>query len=113
MSRKIYVYADWVCVEEPCLIGTLFIDSIRGKESIAFAYDKTWLESPNAISLDPELHHFEGFQYPSDNKRSNFGLFLNSSPDRWGRMLMQRREAQNARRTGKPHRNLMDSDYLL
>ncbi|MEK0426387.1 MAG: hypothetical protein RJB11_2478 [Planctomycetota bacterium] len=113
MSRKIYVYADWVWVEEPCLIGTLFIDSIRGKESIAFAYDKTWLESPNAILLDPELHHFEGFQYPSDNKRSNFGLFLDSSPDRWGRMLMQRREAQNARRTGKPHKNLMDSDYLL
>jgi serine/threonine-protein kinase HipA len=113
MSRTVLLYAHWEWLETPLLIGSLQVGSIRGKESVAFAYEKNWLESTDAILLDPELEHFEGFQYPSDSKRLNFGLFLDSSPDRWGRMLMQRREAQQARREGRAEKHLMDSDYLL
>ncbi|MGB3222768.1 MAG: HipA domain-containing protein, partial [Desulforhopalus sp.] len=43
----------------------------------------------------------------------NFGLFLDSSPDRWGRVLMQRREAQQARAEERNVRPLLESDYLL
>ena len=46
-------------------------------------------------------------------RESNFGLFLDSSPDRWGRFLMQRREAVLAKGVGRTRRTLTASDYLL
>jgi serine/threonine-protein kinase HipA len=55
---------------------------------------------------------YRGPQYP-DVGRENFGVFLDSSPDRWGRVLMQRREAQLARSEGREERRLLESDYLL
>jgi len=33
----------------------------------------------------------EEMSHDTDQERNNVGLFLDSSPDRWGRMLMQRR----------------------
>ena len=62
--------------------------------------------------LDPDIQFFSGPQYISDEK-PNFGLFLDSSPDRWGRMLMNRREAVLSRETATRPATLMESDYLL
>lgn len=45
--------------------------------------------------------------------QENFDLFLDSAPDRWGRFLMNRREAQLAREENRPERKLLGSDYLL
>jgi serine/threonine-protein kinase HipA len=45
--------------------------------------------------------------------KENFGLFLDSAPDRWGRVLMRRREAHQAREERRPERRLLESDYLL
>jgi serine/threonine-protein kinase HipA len=56
--------------------------------------------------------YFAGPQYPVDEK-TNFGLFTDSSPDRWGRVLMQRREALLARQEERRARALMESDYLM
>ncbi|MDY0289880.1 MAG: hypothetical protein RBR15_13725 [Sphaerochaeta sp.] len=53
-----------------------------------------------------------GRQYPNPS-RNTFGLFLDSSPDRWGRTLMQRRQSIVAKATGKKQRPLTESDYLL
>ena len=44
--------------------------------------------------------------------RENFGIFLDSSPDRWGPVL-DRRRLQLAREEGRKERNLLESDYLL
>ena len=68
-------------------------------------------ESPT-LALDPSLQHFRGPQYP-DAERPNFGLFLDSSPDRWGRVLMDRQEAVVARKAGRPPRPLLGVDDLL
>jgi hypothetical protein len=38
---------------------------------------------------------------------------LDSSRDRWGRVLLQRREAQRARTEKRRERTLVESDYLL
>jgi serine/threonine-protein kinase HipA len=54
----------------------------------------------------------EGHQYPSAD-RSNFGIFTDSSPDRWGRVLMQRRENARARNEGVRPRTLTEWDFLL
>jgi serine/threonine-protein kinase HipA len=64
------------------------------------------------LILDPDLGLYSGPQYSRDDK-PNFGLFLDSSPDRWGRMLMERREALVTRQEGQRPRTLMESDYLL
>ncbi len=89
--RQVRVYADWVGMSGPCLMGHLSMDRVRGKEIFSFEYDDAWLSGGLAQQLDPELQLFAGKQYLRD-ARQNFGIFLDSSPDRWGRMLMRRRE---------------------
>ena len=111
-SKIIYVYADWLGLNGPSLIGILRAESIRGNEVFSFEYDDTWLNSNQFFVLDPDLNYYSGPQYLPDDK-SNFDVFLDSSPDRWGRVLMRRREALLARMENRPQKNLMQSDYLL
>ena len=110
--KKILVYADWVNNEPPKLIGTLFANPIRGKEVFSFEYCAEWLSYNFSAILDPSLNLFSGPQYLTDNK-NNFGMFLDSSPDRWGRMLMRKREAVLARQENRVEKQLLESDYLL
>jgi serine/threonine-protein kinase HipA len=110
--RNIYVYAHWVGMKEPVLMGELKAEFVRGKEIFSFSYDEDWLKSSFSQILDPELLFYSGSQYAGDEK-SNFGVFLDSSPDRWGRILMKRREAATARFEGRTERTLRESDYLL
>src|SRR5690606_9965432 len=63
--------------------------------------------------LDPDLQLFAGVQYLSKQDKNNFGMFLDSSPDRWGRILMRRREAALARLENRPEQHLFETDYLL
>ncbi len=110
--REIEVFGDWRELGAATLIGTLFATVVRGQESYEFHYDAEWLAGGLAQELDPELRLFGGPQYPEQGKL-NFGVFLDSSPDRWGRLLMARREALRAREEGRPARRLRESDYLL
>jgi len=111
-QKAIQVCAHWQGMTEPYLMGTLFVTPVRGKEVFSFEYDPNWLKSPHAQVLDPNLGLFLGPQYARDG-HDNFGLFLDSSPDRWGRVLMQRRETQLAMEENRDIRPLMESDYLL
>ena len=111
-QKAIQVCAHWRGMSDPVLMGTLFAAPSRGKEIFSFEYDKDWLQSPYAQSLDPDLGLFTGPQYARDG-HDNFGLFLDSSPDRWGRVLMQRREAQQAQAEERNVHSLFESDYLL
>lgn len=113
MSREIEVWADWHELGQACLMGVLRASSSRGKEVFSFNYDSTWLQHNASRQLDPDLALVEGPQYFHNDQRPNFGLFLDSSPDRWGRLLMQRREAAQARKEPRPSRNLLETDYLL
>ena len=111
-SREILVYADWEGLNESTLMGRLSADLIRGKEVFSFEYEKDWLDKAYALYLDPNLQMFTGRQYLPDDK-SNFGVFLDSSPDRWGRVLMKRREAIFARKEDRKENTLFETDYLL
>jgi serine/threonine-protein kinase HipA len=109
----IWVYADWKPMEVPYLIGKLFSQLVRGKEIFSFEYNETWLTASQAkLYLDPNLGLYKGKQYLPDG-RNNFGVFLDSAPDRWGRLLMRRREAWQAKLEGREERALFESDYLL
>lgn len=109
----IWVYADWKPMEVPYLIGKLFSQRVRGKEIFSFEYNETWLNTSQAkLYLDPNLGLYKGKQYLPEGK-NNFGIFLDSAPDRWGRLLMRRREAWQAKLDGREESTLFESDYLL
>jgi serine/threonine-protein kinase HipA len=108
----IFVYADWFALKGPMLMGTLSVTHVKGREVFSFAYDEPWLQSGHAQDLDPDLQLFSGPQYLSAGKK-NFGLFMDSSPDRWGQMLMKRKEALSARLEKRKERTLFSEDYLL
>lgn len=110
--KEILVFADWLGIKEPILMGTLYSEIIRGKEIFSFQYTDEWMNSKYAQIIDPDLQLYKGTQY-LDDKKSNFGIFLDSSPDRWGRLLMRRREAVLARVEKQPEKILFESDYLL
>ena len=111
-KKNLYVYADWIGLSEPTLMGLLHVISSRGKEIFSFTYEKQWLNHHATHTIDPALQLFQGAQYPLSDQE-NFGVFLDSSPDRWGRFLINRREAQRARDENRSERNLLPSDYLL
>lgn len=110
-KTDIYVYAHWLGMKEPGLIGLLSAHSGKGKKTFSFEYDKQWITTKERILLDPDLDWFSGPQYP--NRKESFGMVLDSMPDSWGRTLMQRREAQKAKEEGRPARKLYEFDYLL
>ncbi|GAA4302965.1 HipA domain-containing protein [Compostibacter hankyongensis] len=112
-NKQIWVYADWLDLGSLMFMGMLKTEQVRGKEIFSFSYGKGWLDKgPALLVLDPDLGLYGGPQYSRDDK-PNFGLFLDSSPDRWGRVLMERREALTARQEARKPRALMESDYLL
>jgi len=112
-KQNIFVFADWKGMEDPIFMGTLHSERLRGKQLFSFEYDKKWLHSPFVQILDPDLQLYSGPQYLNDESKTNFGIFLDSSPDRWGRILMRRREAALARKEGRPEETLFETDYLL
>jgi serine/threonine-protein kinase HipA len=111
-EKTVFVYENWRG-EKPFLIGRLYISFIRGQESFSFEYADEWLNSfESAYSLDPDIFLYRGRQYAPQGK-SLFGLFADSCPDRWGRLLMTRREAIDARKESRKPRRLTESDFLL
>ena len=90
--RIIEAFADWVELNGPWLMGRLTVTPARGREVFAFEYDQAWLASGPRRQLDPSLALYGGPQYPGKSRES-FGVLLDSAPDRWGRMLMRRRES--------------------
>lgn len=113
MSRELVeVYADWHPIEQPLLIGQLaYSDSSRGGV-FSFAYDKAFLKSPYCLQIDPMLTLHAG-ELHNDEADKNFRAFLDSSPDRWGRILMQRRAAIENRKGIRSSNRLTELDYLL
>lgn len=53
-QRPVHVYADWVELGEPALLGVLYSTRVRGKEVFSFEYDPTWLQHEKAQHLDPD-----------------------------------------------------------
>jgi len=112
VEKKIFVYSDWIKTS-PVLVGLLYESSNRGKEIFSFEYDNAWLaENINSTSFDPDLSLYSGRQYAPLDK-ALFGIFSDSCPDRWGRLLMKRREAITARKENRKPRALTESDFLL
>lgn len=111
-QRSVQVYVDIDGAGGPVRMGTLHAQSSGRQEVFSFEYAPEWLRSEAAFAFDPDLQLLEGAQYPAQS-RGNFGIFLDSAPDRWGRLLMQRRENLHARQEQRTARRLTEWDYLL
>tara|TARA_R110000850_G_scaffold109507_1_gene222564 strand:+ start:6841 stop:8091 length:1251 start_codon:yes stop_codon:yes gene_type:complete len=107
----IYVFADWAALEKPTLVGILSAHFAKGKKAFSFEYDKDWLKTDAQRLLDPDIEFYSGPQYPAN--KENFGIFLDSMPDTWGKTLMKRRAAQDARAKNEKAPTLYEIDYLL
>ncbi|MGN1350862.1 MAG: type II toxin-antitoxin system HipA family toxin [Anaerovoracaceae bacterium] len=93
-------------------MGTLYVNTSKGSETYSFEYSEEWLKKTKMqVNLDPELQPYAGRQFPTG--KSVFGMFADASPDRWGRVLMNKRERILAGKEGRKPSKLYDSDYLL
>lgn len=80
---------------------------------VRFSYDKNWLAQQDvAFAIDPHLTLDSGSFFPKPES-GHFGIFLDSSPDRWGQTLMRRREALQAKDERRSVRTLYSWDFLL
>jgi len=110
MNRKDDTLEVWLddALGAACQVGTLAHD--RGQ--IRFRYAPEWLRNSRAFALDPDLS-LDAHPFFPKPELGNFGIFLDSSPDRWGQTLMKRREALRAKDEGRPPRSLHAWDFLL
>ncbi len=108
MTDELEVWLDADFVDGLLRVGTLTHD--RG--SIRFEYDAAWLGHALSFAVDPDLSLGEGVYYPQA-EQGNFRVFDDSAPDRWGQLLMRRREALAAKDEGRPPRTLYAWDFLL
>lgn len=108
MSDSLEVWLD--C--ELCPLQRLGILA-HDRGQVRFQYDKTWLAQEGiAFTIDPQLSLDAGAFFPKPDA-GNFGIFLDSSPDRWGQTLMRRREALQAKDERRSARTLYAWDFLL
>ncbi|MDR2957157.1 MAG: HipA N-terminal domain-containing protein [Coriobacteriales bacterium] len=86
---------------DPTYIGLAYTDQRRGRLASTFAYSHEYLSLVNAFAIDPELPLQAG-NWPVSYELP--GCFFDSTPDQWGRNLINKRY---------PGRRLDSLDYLL
>ena len=110
--KTLYVYADFDWLDEPMLVGELGYESLRGSDSYSFKYDNEWLRQYGGLFLSADINNYPGQQYTQPD-RDIFGCFNDALPDRWGRLLLNRREQILATEEKRPVRKLSSFDYLI
>ena len=110
--KRITVHADFDFLALPQEIGTLGYEHVRGKDHFAFEYSHEWLKQYGGLSLSGDLMNIPSLQHPRGTD-SVFGFVKDSFPDRWGRLLLDRRERLMAQTEARPMRQLTDYDYLI
>lgn len=106
--KTIYVYENFSS-NLPVLMGKLYFEYIKGRENFSFEYDLEFLKHTKLNIIDPRIGLYQGRQYTN----GNFGIFSDSAPDRWGRVLMRKREEIVAKAERRPVRTLNELDYIL
>ena len=110
--RTLFIYADFDWLEKPLLVGELGYESLRGSDSYSFKYDNSWLRQYGSLFLSADINNYPGWQY-TQPERDIFGCFSDALPDRWGRLLLNRREQILATEEHRPVCKLSSFDYLI
>ena len=110
--RTLFIYADFDWLDNPLLVGELGYESLRGSDSYSFNYDNNWLRQYGGLFLSADINNYPGQQY-TQLGRDIFGCFSDALPDRWGRLLLNRREQILAAEEKRSVRKLSSFDYLM
>ena len=110
--KRISVYADFDFLATPQEVGELGYERVRGKDHFFFEYSRQWLKQYGGLLLSGDLMNIPSLQHPRGNDNV-FGFVKDSFPDRWGRLLLDRRERLTALSEGRPKRMLTNYDYLV
>ncbi len=110
--RTLFIYADFDWLGEPLLVGELGYESLRGSDSYSFKFDNEWLRQYGSLFQSADINNYPGLQYTQPG-RDIFGCFSDALPDRWGRLLLNRREQIQAAEEKRPVRRLSSFDYLM
>ena len=110
--KKVWVYADFDWLKDIELIGELSCELLRGSETYGFQFSNDWLKKYGELFLSEDLNNYPGSQYTRQG-RDIFGCFSDALPDRWGRVLLNRREQLMAAEEKRPVNRLNSFDYLV
>ena len=112
LPSEVTVELDAAELGGPARVGSLRrVPSATGGV-VAFAYDAAWLARSDTFVIDPAHGLYPGDQYPRAGDTIATAL-TDAAPDRWGRMLLERREAGRAREEGRTRRTLGEWEFLL
>lgn len=114
--NRLDVWIDDESLGGLAFVGHLSKTASRTGDTISFEYAPDWLASAGPVAgfpLDHESYFGAGQQYARAGASELSGAFQDCSPDRWGKRLMDRREAIEAREKGRKARNLRAWDYLV
>ena len=112
LPSRVSVELDAAELGGPVQVGTLRRTASPSGGIVGFAYDEAWLARGDAFVIDPTHGFYLGEQYPRQGNEIA-PIFTDAAPDRWGRTLLERREALVARTEGRARRTLGDWDFLL
>lgn len=104
---------DELAGDESACVGELWVSAARGRPVTRFRYDPLWLSrGAGGFAIDPELPLGEGDFFPVSG-RTLHGALRDTTPDLWGRRLMDRRERDDASVESRRPRAPTEWDYLL
>lgn len=110
--KTLLLYADFEWFSEPMFVGELGYESLRGTDSYSFKYNDEWLRRYGDLFLSADLNNYPGLQYTQPGK-DIFGCFSDALPDRWGRLLLNRREQFLALEEKRPIHKLSSFEHLM
>ncbi len=103
----------FLSLDEELYIGKLYAQNHNGKQIYSIELSDEFIKSDyGKFKIDPEIEMYSGRQYLTSNKLI-FGFLSDSCPDRWGRLLIRRKEMEEAKKENRKPKNLMEVDYLL
>lgn len=109
--NKIIVFADFDFLAHQEKIGFLSYERVRGNDHFSFEFSRDWLLHHGSLILSGDVMNVQGLQFPRlDNI---FGFVKDSFPDRWGRILLDRKERIVAQDEQRPVKTLSNYDYLV
>ena len=114
--NEVEVWLDDDSLGPPARVGQLTRNPSKTGDTVRFDYAPAWLQqtAPYAsFPLDHELPLAVGPLYAHAGADQLSGSFRDCSPDRWGKLLMERREAIEAREQQRPLCLLRSWDFLL
>ncbi len=106
MQKNILVYLGDTAIE----VGTLWFESLSGREHSSFQYAQSWLEHPLRFAVSPSipLDSERRFFRVNDGGRTPLPLpIADSTPDSWGRSIVRKDASKSG---GAP---LNELDFLL